>query len=142
MIQPNQYCVISIEIWLKCRVLLEFSWFLKNYKRLIKALLKIKLFRIDLNIVFCKESKILCKITLGIGFLTSVVRVSVRFPVNTCCTTKDKHGSWKPLSLWMWPMAVIVEGVLSCEKKKSNIENQCVVERGYPFVNCYFPQRS
>lgn len=67
MIQLNQYYVISIEIWLKCRVLLEFSWSLKNYKRLIKALLKIKLFRIDLNIVFCKESKILCKITLGIG---------------------------------------------------------------------------
>lgn len=39
----------------------------------MKALLKIKLFRIDLNIVFCKESKI----TLGIGILTSVVSVSV-----------------------------------------------------------------
>lgn len=107
----NQYCVISIEILLKCRFLLEFSWFLKNYKRLIKALLKIELFCIDLNIVFCKDLKIFCKITLGIGILTSVVRVSVRFPVNTCCTTKDKHGSWKPLSLYMWPMTVIVEGV-------------------------------
>lgn len=67
----------------------------------MKALLKIELFRIDLNIVFCIELKILCKISLGTGILTSVVRVSVRFPVNTCCTTKDEHGSWKPLGLWM-----------------------------------------
>lgn len=48
----------------------------------MKSLLKIELFRIGLNIVFCIELKILCKIALGTGILTSVVRVSIRFPVN------------------------------------------------------------
>lgn len=56
----------------------------------MKSLLKIELFRLDLNIVFCIELKILCKIALGTGILTAVVHVSVRFPVNTCCTTKDE----------------------------------------------------